>query len=116
MVELYVEDLKKSIKDLELDKELEKYIKHHLGKMLEAFGIILGILLLPLSGCSSYFEFSSEYGIGKNKPYRILGRGDSSSWIRLMRKVKYQASGEDSEALPPDEPCYQEQTQDNING
>ena len=26
MVELYVEDLKKSIKELELDKELEKYV------------------------------------------------------------------------------------------
>jgi len=87
MVELYVEDLKKSIKDLGLDKELEKYIKHHLGNMLKAFGTILGLLLLPLSGCSSYFEFSSEYGIGKNKPYRILERGDSSSWIRLMRRL-----------------------------
>lgn len=87
MVELYVQDLKKSIKELELDKELEKYVKHHLGKMLEAFGIILGLLLLPLSGCSSYFEFSQEYDIGKNKPYRILQRGDASSWIRLMRRL-----------------------------
>lgn len=87
MVELYVEDLKKSIKELEIDKELERFVKHHLGKMLEAFGIILGLLFLPLSGCSSYFEFSQEYGIGKNKPYRILERGDSSSWIRLMRRL-----------------------------
>jgi len=87
MVELYVEDLKKSIKELEVDKELGRFVRHHLGKMLEAFGIILGLLLLPLSGCSSYFEFSQEYDIGKNKPYRILGRGDSSSWIRLMRRL-----------------------------
>lgn len=87
MVELYVENLKKSIEELELDKELEKYVKHHLGKMLEAFGIILGLLLLPLSGCSSYFEFSSEYGIGKNKPYRVLERGDFSSWVRLLRRL-----------------------------
>lgn len=41
MVELYVEDLKKSIEELELDKELEKYVNHHLGKTLEAFGTIL---------------------------------------------------------------------------
>ena len=87
MVELYVENLKKSIEELELDKELEKYVKQHLGKMLEAFGIILGLLLLPLSGCSSYFEFSSEYGIGKNKPYRVLERGDFSSWVRLLRRL-----------------------------
>jgi len=87
MVELYAEDLKKSIKELELDKELEGFVRHHLGKMLEAFGIILGLLLLPLSGCSSYFEFSQEYGIGKNKPYRILERGDWSSWTRLMRRL-----------------------------
>jgi len=87
MVELYVEELKKSIKELEIDKELERFVKHHLGKMLEAFGTILGILLLPLSGCSSYYEFSCEYGIGKNKPYRILARGDSSSWTRLMRRL-----------------------------
>jgi len=87
MVELYVDDLKKSIKELELDKELERYVKHHLGRTLEAFGNILGLLLLPLSGCQSYFEFSCEYGIGKNKPYRILKSGDPSSWIRLLRRL-----------------------------
>jgi hypothetical protein len=87
MVELYVENLKKSIMELELDKELEKYVKHHFGKMLEAFGTILGLLLLPLSGCESYYEFSCEYGMGKNKPYRVLGRGDFSSWVRLLRRL-----------------------------
>ncbi len=57
MVELYVEDLKKSIEELELDKEPGKYIKRHPGKTLRAFGTIPGLLLLPLSGCSSYLEF-----------------------------------------------------------
>ncbi len=87
MVELYVENLKKSIAELGIDKELEKYVIHHLGRMLQAFGIILGLLLLPLSGCESYYEFSQEYGIGKNKPYRILKRGSPTSWIRLLRRL-----------------------------
>ena len=87
MVELYVENLKKSIAELELDKELEKFVIRHLGRMLQAFATILGLLLLPLSGCESYYEFSVEYGIGKNKPYRILRRGSQTSWIRLMRRM-----------------------------
>ena len=87
MVELYVENLKKSIAELEIDKELEKYAIHHLGRMLQAFSIILGLLLLPLSGCESYHEFSQEYGIGKNKPYRILKSGSPTSWIRLLRRL-----------------------------
>jgi len=84
-VELYAEDIKKSIGELELDKELEKFAEKHLGKMLKAFGTILGLLLLPLSGCESYFEFSQEYGLGKNRPYRILNRGTPRVWIRLLR-------------------------------
>ena len=87
MVELYLDDLRKSIEELGLDKELEKYVNHHLGKTLDAFGHVLGLLLLPLSGCDSYFEYSSEYGIDKNKPYRILGSGDSGVWIRLLRRL-----------------------------
>ena len=82
MVELYVESLKKSIEELEVDKELTKFVNDHLGKMMEAFGTILGLLLLPLSGCESYFEFSCEYGIGKNKPYRILESGNPLVWVR----------------------------------
>lgn len=31
-------------------KELSKFIRKYLGKMLNAFGTILGLLLLPLSG------------------------------------------------------------------
>ena len=58
MVELYVQELKKSIKDLEIDNELAKFVKAHLGKMLKAYSTILGLLLLPLSVCESYFEFS----------------------------------------------------------
>jgi len=87
MVELYVQELKKSIKDLEIDNELAKFVKAHLGKMLKAFSSILGLLLLPLSGCESYFDFSCEYGMGKNKPYRILERGTSAVWIRLLRRI-----------------------------
>jgi len=87
MVELYVDDLRKSIAELLLDKELEGFVNHHLGKTLDAFGHVLGLLLLPLSGCDSYFEYSSEYGIDKNKPYRILGSGDSGVWIRLLRRL-----------------------------
>jgi hypothetical protein len=87
MVELYAEDIKKSIAELELDKELEKFVEKHLGRMLKAFGTILGLLLLPLSGCESYFEFSQEYGLGKNKPYRILNRGTPGVWIRLLRRM-----------------------------
>jgi hypothetical protein len=45
---------------LELDEELRKFAEKHLGKMLKAFSTILGLLLLPLSGCSSYYEFSQE--------------------------------------------------------
>jgi hypothetical protein len=87
MVKLYVEGIKKSIGDLELDKELGKFAEKHLGKMLKAFGTILGLLLLPLSGCESYFEFSQEYGLGKNRPYRILNRGTPGVWIRLLRRI-----------------------------
>ena len=87
MVELYVEGLKKSIKELEIDQELAKFVSKHLGKMLNAFGTILGLLLLPLSGCESYFDFSGEYGIGKNKPYRMLESGTPGVWIRLLRKI-----------------------------
>ena len=87
MVELYAEGIKKSIGDLELDKELGKFAEKHLGKMLKAFGIILGLLLLPLSGCESYFEFSQEYGLGKNRAYRILNRGTAGVWIRLLRRI-----------------------------
>ena len=87
MVELYAEGIKKSISELGLDEELEKFVGKHLGKMLKAFSTILGLLLLPLSGCSSYFEFSQEYGIGKNKPYRILNRGTPGVWIRLLRRI-----------------------------
>jgi len=87
MVELYVENLKKSIAELELDKELEKFVIRHLGKMLQAFATILGLLLLPLSGCESYYEFSQAYGMGKNKPYRILKSGSPTTWIRLMRRM-----------------------------
>lgn len=87
MVELYVDDLRKSIGELVLDKELERFVNHHLGKTLDAFSHVLGLLLLPLSGCDSYFEYSSEYGIDKNKPYRILGSGDSGVWIRLLRRL-----------------------------
>ena len=87
MVESYADDIKKSIKELELDEELEKFAEKHLGKMLKAFSTILGLLLLPLSGCQSYFEFSQEYGIGKNKPYRILNRGTPGVWIRLLRRI-----------------------------
>ena len=49
MVELYADGIKKSIVELELDKELEKFVEQHLGKMLNAFSTILGLLLLPLS-------------------------------------------------------------------
>ncbi len=87
MVELYAEGVKKSIEELELDEELRKFAEKHLGKMLKAFSTILGLLLLPLSGCSSYYEFSQEYGIGKNRPYRILNRGTPGVWIRLLRRV-----------------------------
>ena len=87
MVELYADGIKKSISELELDKELEKFAEKHLGRMLKAFSTILGLFLLPLSGCSSYHEFSQEYGIGKNKPYRILNRGTPEVWIRLLRRV-----------------------------
>ena len=87
MVELYAEGIKKSIGELELDEELRKFAEKHLGKMLKAFSTILGLLLLPLSGCSSYYEFSQEYGIGKNKPYRILNRGTPGVWIRLLRRI-----------------------------
>ena len=79
MVELYVENLKKSITELEIDKELSKYVIHHLGRILQAFSTVLGLLLLPLSGCESYYGFSQEYGMGKNKPYRILKRGSPST-------------------------------------
>jgi len=89
MVELYVENLKKSISELEIDKELGKHVIHHLGKILQAFSVILGLLLLPLSGCASYYEFSQEYGIGKNKPYRILKRGGPGVWIRLLRRLGF---------------------------
>jgi len=87
MVESYAEDIKESISELELDKELEKFAEKHLGKMVQAFGLILGILLLPLSGCSSYYEFSQEYGLGKNRPYRLLGRCSLGVWVRLLRKI-----------------------------
>lgn len=87
MVELYVENLKKSIAELELDKELEKYVIRHLGRMYQAFSTILGLLLLPLSGCESYYEFSQEYGMDKNKPYRILKSGSPKTWIRLMQRM-----------------------------
>jgi len=87
MVELYAEGIKKSIRELGLDDELEKFAEKHLGKMLKAFSTILGLLLLPLSGCYSYFEFSQEYGIGKNRPYRILNRGTPEMWIRLLRRI-----------------------------
>ena len=87
MVELYADGIKKSISELELDEELRKFAEKHLGKMLKAFSTILGLLLLPLSGCSSYYEFSQEYGIGKNKPYRILNRGTPGVWIRLLRRI-----------------------------
>jgi len=87
MVELYADGIKKSISELELDEELEKFAEKHLGKMLKAFSAILGLLLLPLSGCSSYYEFSQEYGIDKNKPYRILNRGTPGVWIRLLRRI-----------------------------
>jgi hypothetical protein len=87
MIELYAEGVKKSIEELELDEELRKFAEKHLGKMLKAFSTILGLLLLPLSGCSSYYEFSQEYGIGKNRPYRILNRGTPEVWIRLLRRV-----------------------------
>jgi len=56
MVELYVEGLKKSIEELELDKELEKYVKHHsqpsLGQARQDAGSFWHypvFLLLPLS-------------------------------------------------------------------
>jgi hypothetical protein len=75
MVESYADGIKDSIRELGLDEELEKFAEKHLGKMLKAFSTILGLLLLPLSGCQSYFEFSQEYGMGKNKPYRVLNRG-----------------------------------------
>lgn len=87
MVELYADGIKKSISELELDEELRKFAEKHLGKMLKSFSTILGLLLLPLSGCSSYYEFSQEYGIGKNKPYRILNRGTPEIWIRLLRRI-----------------------------
>ncbi len=87
MVELYADGIKKSIEELGLDEELRKFAEKHLGKMLKAFSTILGLLLLPLSGCSSYYEFSQEYGIGKNKPYRILNRGTPEVWIRLLRRI-----------------------------
>ena len=32
-------------------------------KVVNAFGIIICLMLLPLSGCESYYEFSQEYGI-----------------------------------------------------
>jgi len=87
MVELYADGIKKSIGELGLDEELRQFAEKHLGKMLKAFSTILGLLLLPLSGCSSYYEFSQEYGIGKNKPYRILNRGTPEVWIRLLRRI-----------------------------
>jgi len=40
MVELYAEGIKKSIRELELDEELEKFAEKHLGKMLKAFSTI----------------------------------------------------------------------------
>ncbi|MBM3210931.1 hypothetical protein FJZ33_01840 [Candidatus Poribacteria bacterium] len=42
MVELYVENLKKSITELEIDKELSKHVIHHLGRILQVFSTILG--------------------------------------------------------------------------
>ena len=68
MVELYTDSIKKSISELGLDEELRNFAEKHLDKMLKAFSTILGLLLLTLSRCSSYHEFSQEYGIGKNKP------------------------------------------------
>jgi len=65
MVELYVENLKKSITELEIDKELSKHVIHHLGRILQVFSTILGLLLLPFLGCESYHELSQEYGMGK---------------------------------------------------
>lgn len=87
MVELYADGIEESIRELGLDEELRKFTEKHLGRMLKAFSIILGLLLLPLSGCSSYYEFSQEYGIGKNKPYRMLNRGTLGVWIRLLRRI-----------------------------
>ncbi len=87
MVESYSDGIKNAIEELELDEELEKFAEKHLGKMLKAFSTILGLLLLPLSGCSSYHEFSKEYDIDKNKPYRILNRGTPGVWIRLLRRI-----------------------------
>ncbi len=40
MVELYADGIKKSIGELGLDKELEKFVEKHLGKMLKAFSTI----------------------------------------------------------------------------
>ena len=59
MVELYADGITKSIGELGLDKELEKFVEKHLGKMLKAFSTILGLLLLPLSGCSIEFPVKS---------------------------------------------------------
>jgi hypothetical protein len=87
MVEIYADGIKKAISELDLDAELREFAAEYLGKMVKTFSIVLGLLLLPLSGCSSYHEFSQEYGIGKNKPYRILNRCTPTVWMRLLRRT-----------------------------
>lgn len=39
-VRFYAEKIEKSIKDLEVDKELEQFIGKHLGKVINAFAAI----------------------------------------------------------------------------
>jgi len=87
MVELYAQRLKESIEELEVEEELKKFVSRHLRKVIKAFQIIIALMLLPLSGCQSYYELSKEYGIGKNKVYRILGCCFPTSWLRLLRRI-----------------------------
>jgi len=87
MVESYAEGINKSIQQLEIDKEFDKFTRRHMRKVVNAFGIIICLMLLPLSGCESYYEFSQEYGIDKNKIYRILNSCSPTSWMRLLRRI-----------------------------
>lgn len=87
MVEVYVEGLNKAIEELEVDKELRKFVSRHLKRVINAFETIIALMLLPLSGCENYYEFSQQYGIDKNKVYRILESASPTSWMRLLRRI-----------------------------
>jgi len=87
MTEEYANKIEQSIQELGIDQELGEFVKKHMGKMHNAFTCILGLLLLPLSGCQSYFEYSQEYLEGKNKVYRALASGSVQVWSRLLTNI-----------------------------